>query len=152
MWGHLQHRFEANPSAPRAARRRLRTWLGSLGWPEQEADDVVLAVSEAVSNAAQHAYHPGYPGEINLRAATVTCPNGTQCLSITVTDHGTWNDPAAGAGRPTCADPDAGPAPKLPTHGNGLALIRAATEGLRIDANAAGTRLTMTSHPVESLR
>ncbi|MCE0763195.1 hypothetical protein LWC35_09780 [Pseudonocardia kujensis] len=38
-------------------RGALRVWLGTLGWPDGHADDVVTATVEALTHAIRHA-HP----------------------------------------------------------------------------------------------
>jgi len=52
----------ADPLAPLVARTQVRRWLTALAWPESQRDDIMLAASEAVSNAAEHAYHHRPPG------------------------------------------------------------------------------------------
>lgn len=39
-------------------RASVRRWLAGLAWPEDPAEDIVLAVHEAVSNVIEHAYLP----------------------------------------------------------------------------------------------
>ena len=46
----------ANPVAIPVARYQVRRWLAALSWPAAALDDIVLAVSEAVTNAVEHAY------------------------------------------------------------------------------------------------
>jgi len=58
----------AGPRAPSAARARIATWLTMTGWPTDEASDIVYAISEAVSNAAEHAYPLGAHGTITVTA------------------------------------------------------------------------------------
>src|SRR5689334_24975487 len=38
------------------ARERTESWLRTLHWPQGPAEDLVLAVSEAVSNSVEHGY------------------------------------------------------------------------------------------------
>jgi anti-sigma regulatory factor (Ser/Thr protein kinase) len=68
-------------------RERFTTWLAALGWPVLAVEDVVFAVSEAVSNCAEHAYPPGTPDAVVEISAVV--------------------EPAP-AGQDQRADPDAG--------------------------------------------
>jgi anti-sigma regulatory factor (Ser/Thr protein kinase) len=50
-------------------RRRLRGWLAATGCPEETAEEVLLAVNEAVTNAVEHAYPPGVPvGPVQVAA------------------------------------------------------------------------------------
>jgi hypothetical protein len=59
----LHEQLIATPDAPGLARRLLGSYLRAVAWsaPLQEVD-LVLAVSEAVTNAAEHAYPTGEPG------------------------------------------------------------------------------------------
>jgi hypothetical protein len=52
----LQLELAADPVVASMARDRVRQWLTALGWPAGQCDDIVLAVSEAVGNAIEHAY------------------------------------------------------------------------------------------------
>src|SRR3954471_9852136 len=42
--------------APSIARERVEEWLRAQQWPPAQADELVLAVSEAVSNSVEHGY------------------------------------------------------------------------------------------------
>ena len=58
-------------------RERFTTWLAALGWPVLAVEDVVFAVSEAVSNCAEHAYAPGTPDAVvEISAAVEPAPAG----------------------------------------------------------------------------
>jgi len=52
----LELQVQADAKAPGRVRAELRRWLAEHEWPEEEGEDLVLAVSEAVSNSAEHAY------------------------------------------------------------------------------------------------
>ena len=133
MWGHTHRCFYAVPDAPSAARRCVSEWLRELGWSGTDLDDVVLSVSEAITNAVEHAYPPGHPGSITMDAATLTGPNGTQRIHVTVTDQGTWRTPKIALAV----------VGSVSVRGRGLGMIRATMETLRLDTDASGTRLTM---------
>ena len=66
------------PASVRAARQILRNFAEAVG---ADADAVALAVSEAVTNAVQHAYR-GAEGEIWVRAGT------NSVLRVRVSDGG----------------------------------------------------------------
>jgi anti-sigma regulatory factor (Ser/Thr protein kinase) len=122
----------ADPCAPSLIRRRLNAWLSALSWPVDAAQDVILAVSEAVSNAAEHAYPPSRPGTIEVSVASAAdLADGCQVLTVTVSDHGTW--------RP------------VPEHREyrrrGIPLMRAMSALLHVATDATGTRVTMTTRP-----
>jgi serine/threonine-protein kinase RsbW len=69
-------------------RRRLEEWAAAVGLPAEDAEDVVLASYEALTNAAEHAYADG-PWNIDLVAARTL--DGR--VLVTVRDHGRWRTP-----------------------------------------------------------
>lgn len=76
------------PASVRRMRRAVGVWLAELDWPPVEADDVVLAVNEAVSNAVEHAFGQG-PGEVEMVAAVERCGTRRR-VRIVVRDAGRW--------------------------------------------------------------
>jgi anti-sigma regulatory factor (Ser/Thr protein kinase) len=52
----LRLALPADPITSSVTRQRVREWLAAWSWPADQLDDIVLAVSEAVSNAIEHAY------------------------------------------------------------------------------------------------
>ncbi|WP_345413943.1 ATP-binding protein [Actinomycetospora chlora] len=78
-------------------RRRFRQWVGELTDPDT-ADDLALALYEALANVVDHAYvERGAPGLMTLWAA-VSCPLSTgRDLVVTVIDEGAWR-PSDGPG------------------------------------------------------
>ena len=129
MWVHLHEKLISKPDAALAARRRLGGVLQELGWSQCGRIDLMLAVSEAVTNSYQHAYSRSRPGPIYLQAHTLTGPNGTRRFCVTVSDHGNWL--ASGPRR----------------RRGGLAIMRATTAHMTIHSDALGTRVTMMSAP-----
>ena len=91
----LRVRLPADPVAPSVARTQLRRWLGTLSWPAGQLADILLAASEAVSNAAEHAYRNRTPGMIELSGAVEITPGGQRRAILTVRDHGHWRPPPA---------------------------------------------------------
>jgi serine/threonine-protein kinase RsbW len=124
---------QANQWAPSLVRRRLRQWLEKLGWPRDEQDDLVLAVNEAVSNVAEHAYPPNRGGQATVLGERVDGVRRTHTrLVFTITDHGRWREPPAESERPRY----------------GLPIMRAMTDVFRRETTSAGTRITVVSRPV----
>lgn len=119
------------------ARTRLGEWLGAHDWPIEQRDDVVLAVSEAVSNGVEHGYgvRPGVPGRtgvVEVDAQVVATADGTRLLEITVRDHGGWQ-----------------PHPHLAAYRrHGIPIMKACVAEFAIDGTASGTTVVLRSRPV----
>ena len=79
----LARSYAARPHAVGDARAAVRAWLHAAGVDALRAADVVLAVSEACSNAVMHAYAPGVDGRFRVFAEA----EGDQ-VSVTVADDG----------------------------------------------------------------
>ena len=76
-----------------ALRRTFRRWVGDFV-DDETADDLTLAVYEALINAAEHAFAaPRAAGSVWLCATVV---DGQ--ISVTVTDNGTWRRPTDSGG------------------------------------------------------
>jgi anti-anti-sigma factor len=119
----LEFDLAPDPAELGGARGRVGRWLDDLGADADTIYEVQLAVSEALSNAIEHAHRDASPGdrvelEVNL------LPTGR--LHCCVADHGRWSEPSlAGHAR-----------------GRGLALIRMVTEELQLDRRPDGTTVT----------
>ena len=76
-----------------ALRRTFRGWVDSL-LADAAAEDLALAVYEALANAAEHAFtaHRA-PGSIRLRAIVA---DGQ--ITVTITDNGSWRRPTDSGG------------------------------------------------------
>jgi anti-sigma regulatory factor (Ser/Thr protein kinase) len=109
----------ADPNALSTARRLVRRWLRGLGAGEDLIAEVTIAVSEACTNAVEHAYPPG-PASFML---TARAANGEVLLSVR--DTGRWRA-ARGAHR-----------------GRGLAMIEAAMDHLEVETGEHGTEIRM---------
>lgn len=86
----LRLELPADPSTPSVARSRVRRWLTALCWPAGQRDDILLAVSEAVSNAVEHAYLDQPCGLVEIRGGVETTPGGQRRVTVIVRDHGRW--------------------------------------------------------------
>jgi serine/threonine-protein kinase RsbW len=125
----------ADAKAPSTVRRHFRRWLAALDWPRLAVDDLLLAVSEAVSNAVEHAYPPHRRGQVTVEAACVDRADRGRQVVVTVRDHGAWRPPPA-------------------WHENrrrGLPLMHACAESVEIDGGPTGTLVRLVSRPVPSL-
>ncbi|MGO9220745.1 MAG: ATP-binding protein [Streptosporangiaceae bacterium] len=114
----------ADPLALRELRRRLRDWLRDLGVSLSDRTDVELAVWEAAVNAIVH-------GRPVAGRATVTVRAGLDIAGraeIQVSDRGQWRPPDPGRRWPG---------------GQGLMVIRQATDELDIAPGPQGTTVTL---------
>lgn len=130
----LHVRLLALPAAASIVRERLRSWLGGLGWPEAELDDVVLAVHEAVSNSVEHGYAGRDAGEVVVDG-TRTVDSDVQRVRIVVRDDGRWRPPS---------DPG--------YRGRGITVMRGCMADVDLRPGAGGTEVAMVSRPVPADR
>jgi len=128
----LSRRFPVNLGTPAAARREPRRWLAQRRWPPAQAEELLLAVEEAITNAVEHAYPDAVAGPtVRPRVDERTDRTGRRAV-ITVRDRRRWRRP-----------------PTDPGHrGRGLAMIRALTDAMTITPTPRGTEVCMVSHPV----
>jgi anti-sigma regulatory factor (Ser/Thr protein kinase) len=122
----------ALPVSARTIRQRLRGWLSARNWPDDDLDDIIAAVEEAVANVIDHAYrlHP-VPGDVRVYA-WVTPLDGQQRVTVSVTDRGRWRAVPEDRGY----------------RGRGLLMMTACMAELHIEHNAGGTAVTLSSNPV----
>lgn len=109
------------------ARLALAGVAASAQVPAEIVADLKLAVTEACTNAIQHAYAGSGAGEIVVRYALA---DGT--MTIEVEDSGSGFDP----GRPTQSRNGHGPG-----QGLGLLIIRELSDELTVTSGAAGSCL-----------
>jgi anti-sigma regulatory factor (Ser/Thr protein kinase) len=122
----------AQPAALSVIRDRLRRWLSTHRWPDDELDDLVLAVSEAAANVVEHAYLPGAVGDIEIDGRVSSLPGGAREVAFTVRDRGRW--------RPIPEEPE--------NRRRGIPLMRAAVAELVIHGTDQGTSVMMRSRCV----
>ncbi len=118
--GPLRLTMPAEPVALAALRRSLRRWLAACKATDDESNDIVLACSEALANAIEHAYGPG-DAEVEMDAAFT----GDR-VSIVVRDFGRWREPRGN------------------NRGRGLTLIQAMMDSVSVAAgDEEGTEVRM---------
>ncbi|MCB0998434.1 MAG: SpoIIE family protein phosphatase [Acidimicrobiales bacterium] len=119
--------LSSTPSELGALRRELRTWLSAWVHDERTQQDVLLAVSEAVSNAVEHGASSGTDRPIVVVATTA----GDE-VRITVRDHGVWREPVPSIER-----------------GRGIGIMRALMDDVAVERHDDGTvvRLGRTLSP-----
>jgi anti-sigma regulatory factor (Ser/Thr protein kinase) len=99
--------------------------------------DVVLAVNEALANAAEFAYvAAAQPGAMHLLA---DYDSGSAVLTVTVSDDGAWR----------IADSEK---KKSNTRGRGIPLMRALADRATFDSTPAGTRVSLEWNHVAAAR
>ena len=110
-------------------RHRLARWLHDSGVGRSIADDILVAVNEAVSNSMLHAYSNGdqHRGpDTETGSVRVAVEVDGDSLSAVVVDRGSWR------GRPDHHD------------GRGLQLMRALMSEVSVDTLPNGTSVRMT--------
>lgn len=109
-----------------ALRRTFRRWVKALVG-DDDADDLTLAVYEALANAAEHAFAAQHePGSMRLHATAAD-----RQITVTITDNGTWRPPALPTGR----------------RGRGLLLMDRLTTEAHIEPDLQGTTVRL-RHPL----
>ena len=83
----FNERIPADPSALVQLRTHLEAWLGDAGVEGRARFEAVAAVSEAASNAIEHAQEPSEPF-VDVRA-----DRQDDVLRLSVRDHGHWREP-----------------------------------------------------------
>jgi PAS domain S-box-containing protein len=101
------------------ARHELRDWLHGAGVSETRVDDLVLATSELLTNAVEHAYRSPsvVPGLVSLAAHLA----GDEVV-VEVRDAGSWKPQPSGTAR-----------------GRGLTIARAVVGSLALHTGPSGT-------------
>jgi anti-sigma regulatory factor (Ser/Thr protein kinase) len=115
-------RFTARADAEQLAllRQLLDRWLGARDVVATQRAELLLAVGEAAANVVEHAYGPGEPGEMRVRARIERDE-----VVVVVADDGRWRRRQPSGG------------------GRGLELLRAVVDRLDIDQGADGTTVTL---------
>ena len=123
--------LRAGGRPPAQARRAVTGWLAKVCGRAalcDVADDLVFAVSEAVTNCVDHAYRGRAPGDIRVEGSLSAPPGAPRAVTVAVSDDGAWSEP----------DRDPG------FRGRGLSMIRSSVTSLNLAAGRCGTTLTMT--------
>ncbi|HEX3688205.1 MAG TPA: SpoIIE family protein phosphatase [Solirubrobacteraceae bacterium] len=115
----LDLHLPADPKILAEIRLVLRRWLRHHGASDSQTLEITLAVSEACTNAIEHAYSPA-PAQFTLRA---TAEDGQ--MTFVVTDVGRWREPRGH------------------DRGRGLTIIRAAMDEVEVNSSEAGTEIIM---------
>jgi anti-sigma regulatory factor (Ser/Thr protein kinase) len=116
---------EASARTARELRIQLERWLRSAGAVSpQVAEDIGLAVYEALANAAEHAYPPDHHDPVIQLHAHFDADH----VHITVSDHGSWIVPS---------DPG--------YRGYGFGLMRYLAHTVHVDPTPQGTTVHLSA-------
>jgi anti-sigma regulatory factor (Ser/Thr protein kinase) len=118
----------AAPERAAQIRHEFSDWLrGHFTLDPIKASDVVLAVNEALANAAEFAYVTAQrPGVMHVRA---DYDGDAAVLTVTVTDEGAWRT--------------TGPETTGRARGRGIPLMHALTDRATIDSTPTGTEVRL---------
>ena len=118
----------ADPESAAVIRREFSDWLHEhFTLDATKACDMVLAVNEALANAAEYAYATAdCPGVMQVQAHY---DDGAATLTVTVTDQGAWRESDAGANQIR--------------RGRGIPLMQALADRATLDSSPTGTRVCL---------
>jgi anti-sigma regulatory factor (Ser/Thr protein kinase) len=121
-------------------RQRVESWLRELRWPPAQIEELVLAVSEAVSNSVEHGYQVmpdavGQSGAVEVRGRVLQEPDGFRRAELTVRDQGVWREPVPG----------------VSSRGHGMLIMRACVDRFTMDHSATGTTVVLLGRPAPPL-
>jgi len=117
-WPELAVDVAAVASQLLEVRFEARRWMEAVDVPAELALDVLIALSEAATNAVLHAYPPGSPGRIRVLGRR----EGLE-IELAVEDDGTWRERGAHH------------------DGRGLAIIDAVSEISEVVRGVKGSRV-----------
>lgn len=123
---------DADASGAARTRIRFTGWLRrQFPLDDEQLSDLILAVNEALANAAEFGYlHTPGLGTI---ACTACYDENVDTLVVTVADRGRWR-PTAVATAPV----------QYALRGRGIPLMRALADQMRIDTSERGTQVCLT--------
>lgn len=108
-------------------REQLSRWLRrGVGMDETRLCDVVLAVNEALANAAEFAYVEGAVGTVDLEAVRDV---RRRTLTVTISDQGHWRE--------------TNPLHRQRARGRGIPLMRTLADSVIIDTSGLGTSVCL---------
>jgi serine/threonine-protein kinase RsbW len=125
----VELKFGARPENLALARLALAGVGAVAGASDAVVADLKLAVTEACTNAIQHAYHPGSDHRTTV-SVRYRIDGGT--LEVEVEDDGRGFDPD---------DPGAGSLENGDNQGMGLMIIRSLTDEVEIESDDSGSRI-----------
>jgi serine/threonine-protein kinase RsbW len=128
--------MDADPRAASLAREAFADWLERFfDLDPIRSADLVLAVNEALANAAEFAYlRSEHPGTMDVRAGYDA--DGKR-LIVRISDHGAWRAPVSNSHNPA--------------RGRGIPLMRALSDRADIEISSGGTQVSLAWNAVAQL-
>jgi anti-sigma regulatory factor (Ser/Thr protein kinase) len=120
----LEQRLPADPRRLSAVRRTVAAWSAQAALSEDAAADLQLLLSEAATNAVEHAYRSSEAGEFVYSVHR----RPDAAVRVVVQDFGRWQPPPDDPGY----------------RGRGLAVIHNLAEEVSLDVSDQGTRIAFT--------
>jgi len=120
-------RWPATPEQLKPIRADVRHWLGPLELTDDAQHDLLLAVSEAASNAIEHAH----PTTSRHAVVELTFWTDNHAVWIEIVDHGEWKAPSTNRG----------------SRGRGIPMMQRLVESVMIHYDTRGTRVLL-RHPL----
>jgi anti-sigma regulatory factor (Ser/Thr protein kinase) len=95
----LDLHITSDPGALPTVRDAVRKWTTAAGWSNEQIEEIVLALDEALTNVIRHGYgsRPGEP--IEVAVAGCDDPDAGAGVEIQVRDFGRQVDPSQICGR-----------------------------------------------------
>lgn len=124
----LTVRGEATAAGAADLRDQVGAWLSDCGVQAAQVNEVLLVVNEALANCVDHAY-VGHPG-VGAMAVRADFEPEQKCLSVCVTDHGSWREPGTQQQRDR-------------SRGRGVILMHALAHHCTINGRADGTTVCL---------
>ncbi len=126
--------WSATPEHVVVSRHQIARWLHGISLEPDRAQDILLALSEAVTNAMEHGCRFDVTQLVSLQATL----HG-EFLTVTVNDRGCWIEPANQPWAPG------------QQRGRGLLLINEIADYVDIAGSAQGTQIIMRFEAAEQI-
>jgi anti-sigma regulatory factor (Ser/Thr protein kinase) len=117
----LELRLQARPEFVPVLRGRVRTWLEDAGASKTDTFEVLLATTEAFTNAVEHPHQP------TSQLVDVEGSITDHTITLSIRDYGTWQDERT----------------RKEQGGIGLVLMEALMDTVRVECFLDGTTVTM---------
>src|SRR5438034_10957009 len=113
----LELRLQARPEFVPGVRGRVRAWLEDAGASKTDTFEVLLATTEAFTNAVEHPHEP------TSHLVDVECSIADHTITVSIRDYGTWQ----------------GERTRKEQGGVGLVLMEALMDAVRVECFTDGT-------------